>query len=57
MVADHHMVDTTSFLMYASVVLHDTVKIALLIAVLHDLDVKAADVQNAYLTLPTTEKV
>jgi hypothetical protein len=29
----------------------------LLIAALHDLDVKAADVQNAYLTAPTTEKV
>jgi hypothetical protein len=35
----------------------DTVRIALLIAALHDHDVKAADVQNAYLTAPMTEKV
>jgi hypothetical protein len=35
----------------------ETVRIALTIAVLHDFDVKAADVKNAYLTAPTTEKV
>ena len=57
MVAGGHMVDTPSFLTYASVVSRDTVRIALLIAALHDLDVKSADVQNAYLTAPTTEKV
>ena len=57
MVAGGHMVDTPSFLTYASVVSRETVRIALLIAALHDLDVKAADVQNAYLTAPTTEKV
>ena len=57
MVAGGHMVETPSFLTYASVVSRDTVRIALTIAALHDLDVKAADVQNAYLTAPTTEKV
>ena len=51
------MVDTPSFLTYASVVSRETVRIALTIAALHDLDVKAADVENAYLTAPTTEKV
>jgi hypothetical protein len=55
MVTGGHMIDTPSFLKYESVVLCDMVWIALLIAALHDLDVKAADVQNAYLT--ATEKV
>ena len=57
MVAGGHMVETPAFLTYASVVSRETVRIALTIAALHDLDVKAADVQNAYLTAPTTEKV
>jgi hypothetical protein len=57
MVAGGHMVDAPSFLTYASVVSRETVRIALTIAALHDLDVKAADVENAYLTAPTTEKV
>jgi hypothetical protein len=34
-----------------------TVCIALTMAALHDLEVKAADIQNAYLTAPCTEKV
>jgi hypothetical protein len=57
MVAGGHMVDAPSFLTYASVVSRETVRIALTIAALHDLDVEAADVENAYLTAPTTEKV
>ncbi|KAG7370183.1 reverse transcriptase RNA-dependent DNA polymerase [Nitzschia inconspicua] len=57
MVAGGHMVETPAFLTYASVVSRETVRIALLMAALHDLDVKAADVQNAYLTAPTTEKI
>jgi hypothetical protein len=57
MVAGGHMVDTPAFLTYASVVSRETVRIALTIAALHDLEVKAADVQNAYLTAPTAEKV
>jgi hypothetical protein len=57
MVAGGHMVDTPPFLTYASVVSRETVRIALLMAALHDLDVKAADVENAYLTAPTSEKV
>jgi hypothetical protein len=47
MVASGHMVDAPSFLTYASVVSRETVRIALTIAALHDLDVKAADVENA----------
>jgi hypothetical protein len=57
MVAGGHMVEAPPFLTYASVVSRDTVRIALLMAALHDLDVKAADVENAYLTAPISEKV
>jgi hypothetical protein len=57
MVAGGHMVDTPPFLTYASVVSRETVRIALLMAALHDLEVTAADVENAYLTAPTSEKV
>jgi hypothetical protein len=57
MVAGGHMVDAPSFLTYASVVSRETVRIALTIVALHDLDVKAADVENPNLTAPTTEKV
>jgi hypothetical protein len=44
---------------YASVVSHETVRIALLMAALNlnDLNVKVGDVLNAYITAPITEKV
>jgi hypothetical protein len=51
------MVDTPPFLTYASVVSRETVRIAILMAALNDLEVKAADVENACLTAPTKEKV
>ena len=35
----------------------DSVRLAFLAAALNDLDVLAADIQNAYLTAPTKEKV
>ena len=42
---------------YASVVSRETVRIALLMAALNDLNVKVGDVLNAYITAPITEKV
>jgi hypothetical protein len=57
MVAGGRMVDEPSFLTYASVVSRETVRIGLTITALHDLDVKAANAENAYLTAPTTENV
>ena len=42
---------------YASVVSRETVRIALTIAALNDLQVKASDVQNAYLASPCEEKI
>jgi hypothetical protein len=41
---------------YAGVVFRDSVRIALTYAALNDLDVFAADVQNAYLQAPSSEK-
>jgi hypothetical protein len=38
-------------------VYHDSVSIAFLLAALNDLEVLSADIQNAYLNAPTTEKV
>jgi hypothetical protein len=42
---------------YASVVSRESVRIALTLAALNDLDIKMADIENAYLTAPITEKV
>ena len=57
MVAGGHMVDTPAHLTYASYVSRETVRIALTLAALNDLEVKTADIQNAYLTAPCHEKV
>ena len=50
-------VDSSSYVTYASVVSRETVRIALTIAALQDLEVKVSDIQNAYLTAPCTEKI
>ncbi len=42
---------------YASVVSRETVRIALLMAALNDLNVKVGAVLNTYITAPITEKV
>ena len=57
LVAGGHMTDTPAVMTYASVVSHETVRIALTITALNDLEVKASDIQNAYLTAPCEEKI
>ena len=42
---------------YSSVVSRESVRIALTLASLNELEVKAGDVENAYITAPITEKV
>jgi len=42
---------------YTSVVSRETVRIALTVAALNDLEVKAADILNAYISAPIKEKV
>jgi Reverse transcriptase (RNA-dependent DNA polymerase) len=56
-VARGHMTDAPSSITYASVVLRESVRIALLIAALNDLEVAGGDVQGAYLNAPCREKV
>ena len=57
LVAGGHQVDTPAVMTYASVIGRETVRIALTIAALNDLEVTTADVQNAYLTAPCAEKI
>jgi hypothetical protein len=56
-VAGGHTTDTPHAMIYTSVVSRESMRIALTIAALNDLDVKMADIENAYLTAPLTEKV
>jgi hypothetical protein len=56
-VAGGHQMDPTKEMVYASVISRDSVRFTFLLAALNDLDILAADVQNAYLNAPTTEKV
>ncbi|KAI2495421.1 hypothetical protein MHU86_19096 [Fragilaria crotonensis] len=42
---------------YASVVSRESVRIALTLAALNDLEVKTADIENAYLTAPVGERI
>jgi hypothetical protein len=56
-VAGGHTTDTPHAMTYASVVSRESVINALALAALNDVDVKMADIGNAYLTAPITEKV
>ena len=49
-VADGHLVETPASVTYSTVVSRDSVRILLLIAALNDLEVKGADVHNAFLS-------
>ena len=57
LVAGGHMTETPKTLTYASVVSRESVRIALTLAALNDLEVKAGDIMNAYLTAPVAEKI
>ena len=57
LVAGGHMTEAPAVMTYASVVSRETVRIALTIAALNDLEVKASDVQNAYLTASCAERI
>jgi hypothetical protein len=56
-VAGGHTTDTPHEMTYASVFSRESVRMSLTLAALNDLDVKMADIENAYLTAPITEKV
>ena len=55
-VADGHLVETPASVTYSTVVSRDSVRILLLIAALNGLEVKGADVQNAFLSADNLEK-
>jgi hypothetical protein len=52
-----HTTDTPHATTYESVVSRESVRISLILAALNDLDVKMADIENAYLTAPITDKI
>ena len=56
-VAGGHATVAPPTLTYASVVLRQSVHIALMLAALNYLEVKISDIQNAYLTAPCLEKI
>jgi hypothetical protein len=56
-VAGGNTTDTPHAMTYASVASRESVRIALTLAALNYVDVKMADIENAYLTAPITEKV
>jgi hypothetical protein len=57
MVAGGHMTGAPMTMTYISVVSHETVCLALILAALNDLKVKALDILNAYISAPIKEKV
>ena len=57
LVAGGHMTEAPKCITYSSVVQRDTVRIALTIASLNKLQVKAGDIENAYITAPCQEQI
>lgn len=57
LVAGGHTTEAPATLTYASVVSRESVRIALTLAALNDLEVKTADIENAYLTAPVSEQI
>ena len=55
-VKDSHQTTNPKTSCYTGVVSHESIRIALAYAALHKIDVKAADIQNAYLQSPSSEK-
>ena len=57
LVAGGHMTETPKCMTYSIIVGRETVRIALTIAALNNLQVKAGDTMNAYVTAPCSEKI
>ena len=55
--AGGHMMEALSSITYASVVTHDSVRLAFLIAAMDGLNILACDIGNAYLNAPCREKI
>ena len=57
MEASGHMMEVPITLMYSSLMVRETVRIALMIAALNDLEVKISDIKNAFLAAPCAETI
>ena len=57
LVAGGHRTEALATIMYTSIVSRETVRIALVIATLNDLEVKLGNILNTYVQAPVTEKV
>jgi hypothetical protein len=57
LVAGGHTTEPPATVTYASVVSRESVRIALVLAALNDVEVKTADIENAYITAPCSEKI
>ena len=57
LVAGGHMTTTPAAVTYPSFVSRETVRIALTLSALNDLEVQCGDVLNAYITVPVKEKI
>ena len=51
------MTKAPATVMYSSIVFRKTVRIALMVAILNNLDVRSGNILNAYVQAPTTQKV
>jgi hypothetical protein len=57
LVAGGHTTKAPATITYASVVSRESVRIALLLAALNNVEVKTADIENAYITAPCAQKI
>ena len=57
MVAGGHTTNPLATITYAKVIYRENFRIALTMAELNDSEVKVADIQNAYITAPVSEKI
>ena len=57
LVAGGHTTAAPATITYASVVSRESVRIALLLTALNDVEVKTADIEDAYITAPCSEKI
>ena len=57
LVAGCHMTTALATITYVSILSRETVRIALMLATLNDLEVKSGNILNSYIQGPATEKV
>jgi uncharacterized protein YdgA (DUF945 family) len=56
-VAGGHQTEPSKDITFVSVISHDSIRIAFLVAALNDLEILSADISGAYLNAPCTEQV